>query len=217
MRINFLFVKTIVVLLLIINSISGFSQNKIQLTASEKEGVLLMREEEKLAHDVYSFFAEKYSIPVFRNIMQSEVRHQDAMIWLMEKYGIEDPSKTEEGKFYNKDLQKLYDKLTTEGNTVADALKIGAYIEDLDIFDLKKLISETENEDIIRIYSNLLRASENHFRAFTRNLSNRDVTYVPKHLTQTEMDEILSQNNNRGNRNGNGNGNRGRRGNGCRR
>lgn len=162
----------LIVIVLAINSITGFSQNSTQLTAYEKEGILLMREEEKLAHDVYSFFVEKYNIPIFRNIKQSEVMHQKSMIWLMEKYDIKDPSFEEQGKFNNKELQKLYDRLTVQGNTLIEALKIGAYIEELDIFDLKKLMKKTDNEDILRVYSRLLWGSENHFRAFTRNLSN---------------------------------------------
>ena len=196
------FLSAGLVIVLAINSITGFSQNSTQLTAYEKEGILLMREEEKLAHDVYSFFVEKYNIPIFRNIKQSEVMHQKYMIWLMEKYDIKDPSFEEQGKFNNKELQKLYDRLTVQGNTLIEALKIGAYIEELDIFDLKKLMKKTDNEDILRVYSRLLWGSENHFRAFTRNLSNRGVEYEPEFLTKEEMETMLNKYNQR-NRNWN--------------
>jgi len=196
------FLSAGLVIVLAINSITGFSQNSTQLTAYEKEGILLMREEEKLAHDVYSFFVEKYNIPIFRNIKQSEVMHQKSMIWLMEKYDIKDPSFEEQGKFNNKELQKLYDRLTVQGNTLIEALKIGAYIEELDIFDLKKLMKKTDNEDILRVYSCLLWGSENHFRAFTRNLSNRGVEYEPEFLTKEEMETMLNKYNQR-NRNWN--------------
>jgi hypothetical protein len=191
------FLSAGLVIVLAINSITGFSQNSTQLTAYEKEGILLMREEEKLAHDVYSFFVEKYNIPIFRNIKQSEVMHQKSMIWLMEKYDIKDPSFEEQGKFNNKELQKLYDRLTVQGNTLIEALKIGAYIEELDIFDLKKLMKKTDNEDILRVYSRLLWGSENHFRAFTRNLSNRGVEYEPEFLTKEEMETMLNKYNQR--------------------
>jgi len=196
------FLSAGLVIVLAINSITGFSQNSTQLTAYEKEGILLMREEEKLAHDVYSFFVEKYNIPIFRNIKQSEVMHQKSMIWLMEKYDIKDPSFEEQGKFNNKELQKLYDRLTVQGNTLIEALKIGAYIEELDIFDLKKLMKKTDNEDILRVYSCLLWGSENHFRAFTRNLSNRGVEYEPEFLSKEEMETMLNKYNQR-NRNWN--------------
>lgn len=120
----------------------------------------------------------------------------------MEKYDIKDPSFEEQGKFNNKELQKLYDRLTVQGNTLIEALKIGAYIEELDIFDLKKLMKKTDNEDILRVYSRLLWGSENHFRAFTRNLSNRGVEYEPEFLTKEEMETMLNKYNQR-NRNWN--------------
>ncbi|MDD3739470.1 MAG: DUF2202 domain-containing protein [Lentimicrobiaceae bacterium] len=189
---NKFFLKTILLLVLAINSFAAFSQKTTKLTTSEKEGILLMREEEKLAHDVYSFFAEKYDIPIFKNITKSELVHQKSMIWLMEKYDIEDPSYEEQGKFRNKDLQKLYNKLTSQGNTLIEALKVGAYIEDLDIYDLKNLMKETENEDILRVYNRLLLGSKNHLRAFVRSLSGRGVEYKPEFITKDEMNTILN-------------------------
>ncbi len=63
--------------------------------------------------------------------------HQKSMIWLMENMTLKILTFEEQGKFNNKELQKLYDRLTVQGNTLIEALKIGAYIEELDIFDLK--------------------------------------------------------------------------------
>jgi hypothetical protein len=184
-----------IVIILIINSFIGCTQNinLTTLTTFEKEGILLMREEEKLAHDVYSFFAQKYNIPIFRNITKSEVEHQKLMIQLMEKYGIKDPSFEEEGKFHNNELQELYHRLTVQGNTLIEALKIGAYIEELDIRDLKQLMKETDNEDILTTYNPLLWGSENHLRAFVRNLTNRGVEYQPVFLSAEEFNSILNK------------------------
>ena len=187
--------KTGIVIILIINSFVGCTNNVnlTTLTTFEKEGILLMREEEKLAHDVYSFFSQKYNIPIFGNITKSEVEHQKLMIQLMEKYGIKDPSFEEEGKFHNKELQELYDRLTVQGNTLIEALKIGAYIEELDIRDLKQLMKETDNEDILATYNPLLWGSENHLRAFVRNLTNRGVEYQPVFLSAEEFNSILNK------------------------
>lgn len=191
---NFL-LKTCLVIALTISSFTGFSQRANQITDSEKEGILLMREEEKLAHDVYFFFANKYNIPIFRNIAKSEAIHQNLMISLMNKYGIDDPSFAEQGKFYNEDLQELYYQLTAQGNTLIEALKVGAFIEDLDIFDVKQLMKETDNEDILWTYNRLLWGSKNHLRAFVRNLLNRGIEYVPSFISIDEMNAILNYNN----------------------
>ncbi|NLX40946.1 MAG: DUF2202 domain-containing protein [Bacteroidales bacterium] len=184
-----------IIVVLIINSFIGCAQNVnlTTLTTSEKEGILLMREEEKLAHDVYSFFAQKYNIPIFRNITNSEVEHQKLVIQLMDQYGIKDSSYEEESKFHNKELQELYDQLTVQGNTLIDALKIGAYIEELDIHDLKQLMKETDNEVILGTYDPLLWGSQNHLRAFVRNLTNRGVEYQPVFLSAEEFYSILNK------------------------
>jgi hypothetical protein len=43
--------------------------------------------------------------------------------------------------------------LTSEGNTIENALSTGAFIEEYDIADLKKLIAETQNADIKLVYA----------------------------------------------------------------
>lgn len=184
-----------VAMILIINSFIGCTQNidTTILTPSEREGILLMREEEKLAHDVYGFFANQYNIPIFGNIAKSETVHQKMVIELMSRYEIEDPSFDEEGKFHNEELQELYDKLTAQGTTLIEALKIGAYIEELDIRDLKQLMKETDNEDILATYNPLLQGSENHLRAFVRNLVNRGIEYQPVFLSIEEFNSILNK------------------------
>ena len=184
-----------VAMILIINSFIGCTQNMDStiLTPSEREGILLMREEEKLAHDVYGFFANQYNIPIFGNIAKSETVHQKMVIELMSRYEIDDPSFDEEGKFHNEELQKLYDKLTAQGTTIIEALKIGAYIEELDIRDLKQLMKETDNEDILATYNPLLQGSENHLRAFVRNLVNRGIEYQPVFLSIEEFNSILNK------------------------
>lgn len=184
-----------VAMILIINSFIGCTQNidTTILTPSEREGILLMREEEKLAHDVYGFFANQYNIPIFGNIAKSETVHQKLVIELMSRYEIEDPSFDEDGKFHNEELQELYDKLTAQGTTLIEALKIGAYIEELDIRDLKQLMKETDNEDILATYNPLLQGSENHLRAFVRNLVNRGIEYQPVFLSIEEFNSILNK------------------------
>jgi hypothetical protein len=54
-----------------------------------------MRQEEKLARDVYRTLGETFSINQFRNIPMSEQKHTDAMELLLERYDIEDPIEDE--------------------------------------------------------------------------------------------------------------------------
>ncbi|MHB9055157.1 MAG: DUF2202 domain-containing protein [Paludibacteraceae bacterium] len=163
------------------------------VTQNDINKMLFMREEEKLANNVYAFFNNKFKRRVFENIAKSEVQHQNAIIWLIELFKIEIPGQTPAGVFSNEDLQALYNRIIQNSVTVVDAFKAGAYIEEHDILDLKKSLSETQNEYIKKVYTNLMNASCNHLRAFVANLRNYQINYVPAILSQEEFNEIISK------------------------
>ena len=142
------------------------------LDSQEIADLLHMREEEKLARDVYLKMGEQYGVPIFDNIAQSEQRHMDAVKGLLDKYGLEDPvGDNPVGVFEDTDLQTLYDALIARGETsLAEAYQVGVDIELLDISDLEIAIAATDNADIQRVYSNLLAGSQNHLAAFTAEL-----------------------------------------------
>ncbi len=147
--------------------------NKVELTDSIKDGLLLMREEEKLARDVYLTLNNYYSsqTQVFANIANSEQRHMDAIKRLLDNYWIEDPVKSNDiGVFTNSELSKLYNELVEKWKqSLTDALQVGVDIEKLDISDLEKQLSNLKDgTDIYQVYSSLLRWSNNHLRAFSR-------------------------------------------------
>ena len=129
-----------------------------------------MREEEKLARDVYVTLYAKWGLRMFNNISSAEQRHTNAIVTLLNRYGIVDPAAGNAvGVFTNPDLQALYDKLIAQGSTSsAEALKVGVFVEQTDIQDLKTHIAETTKADILQVYNNLLRGSQNHLRAFSR-------------------------------------------------
>ncbi|RTZ61165.1 MAG: hypothetical protein DSZ31_00750 [Gammaproteobacteria bacterium] len=166
---------------------------KKKLTPQEIETLLYMREEEKLARDVYLTLYQKWGLPVFRNIVRSEQRHMDIMGALIKKYGLEDPVTDKIGVFKNKHLQSLYTKLVAQGEkSVVEALKVGATIEEVDIEDLKRAIAETDNEDLKIAYANLMKGSRNHLRAFTRVLRRWGYQYTPQYLSAEEYEKIIS-------------------------
>lgn len=164
------------------------------LSEAETAELLFMREEEKLARDVYTVLYSKWNQSVFNNISQSEQQHMDALFTLIERYDLEDPVKSNDvGVFTNTDLAALYTTLTEQGNlSLIDALKVGAAIEEIDILDLYEAIEATDNEDLKIVYNNLLKGSENHLRSFVKVLDRNGVTYSPQYLTQAQYDEIVN-------------------------
>ncbi|HPF16194.1 MAG TPA: DUF2202 domain-containing protein [Thermotogota bacterium] len=190
------------------------------LTAEDAEEVLWVREEEKLARDVYLTLYEQWGLTTFRNIADSEQKHMDAVNEeLIIPYGLEDPVTTDTvGVFTNPELQAIYNQLIEKGSvSIEDAVVIGMMIEDMDIFDLQEAMDKTDNEDIIRVFTSLENGSENHMRAFYRQVEKYGASYTPQYITEEEMNEILSgsngNNGNGDNQNGNQyNGNQGSNG-----
>jgi hypothetical protein len=164
------------------------------LSDEEVADALFMREEEKLARDVYQVLYETWDMQIFSNIAQSEQTHTEAIRTILEKYNVADPVIDDTvGVFQNEDLQKLYTSLVETGKTSkVAALTVGATVEDLDIRDLQEAIARTDNSDIKLVYENLSRGSRNHLRAFTRQISAEGVSYSPQYITQGEYEAILN-------------------------
>lgn len=176
-----------------------------ELSQDEIDALMLMREEEKLARDVYLALYDSWNLPIFSNIAGSEQRHFDGVGTLIEKYGLVDSAENELGVFApGSSMQALYKELVAAGEASQEAaLRVGATIEDMDIYDLRKLLGEVDNRDIQFVFQNLLNGSMNHLRAFTRLL--RPEVYDAQYLSQEEVDEIISSVRERG-RYGNGRG-----------
>ena len=178
-----------------VSLLSSISEAEKQpLSATDEAGIVKMREEEKLARDVYLTLAKKYNLSVFENIAQSEQVHMDAIKTLIDKYEIKDSAVDDTvGVFSDSEMQQLYNELVTKGSqSTKDALLVGATIEDLDIYDLDNLIKETNNSDIKLVYERLTWGSENHLRAFIRNLNEIGVTYQPEYISQERYEAIIN-------------------------
>ena len=164
------------------------------LSDGELEALIFMREEEKLARDVYLHFYDLWGSSIFINIANSEQTHTDAVLHLIQKYGLADPATgKQEGVFLNPMLQGLYDMLIAQGTaSLMDALVVGTTIEDLDIYDLHRLMIDVDNQDITLVFEMLLKGSRNHMRAFSSRLAAMSVVYIPVYISQEEYDSIVS-------------------------
>ena len=90
---------------------------KEELSSTEISSLLWMREEEKLARDVYLTLNTKWNMQIFSNIAESEQTHTNAVLTLINKYSLVDPVGTNGiGVFKDTTFQKLYIQLVDEGN-----------------------------------------------------------------------------------------------------
>jgi len=169
------------------------------LSAAETDGLLYMFEEEKLARDVYTALYAQWGQATFQNIAASEQIHMDAIATLLTRFGIAVPG-TAAGVFNNTALQSLYKDLLAKGSlSYADALKVGATIEEVDITDLRSRLAQTTNSDIQFVYNNLMSGSYNHLRNFAKVLNRlTGETYQPQYLDADLYQSIVTGSNGKG-------------------
>lgn len=164
------------------------------VSSADAAGLIWMREEEKLAHDVYVTLGNVWGSNVFSNISQAENTHVSAVGTLLDRYDIKDPiTSSEVGVFTDPTFTKLYGELVATGSkSLVDAMTVGAVIEDLDIMDLQRLVSTSP--DIAIVYDALELGSRNHMRAFYRQLQRLGADYTPTYISQAAFDEIIAGN-----------------------
>ena len=161
------------------------------LDAAEIAGLRFMREEEKLAHDVYVALFARWGRNVFSSIADSETQHTEAVLGQLQRYGIDDPAAGKAaGEFEDSYLQALYDRLVAMGNvSQEEALKVGCLIEETDIQDIRDKMAETDETSIRRVYQSLLCGSYNHLKAFNGQLG---TPYAAQVIPQALYDEIAA-------------------------
>ena len=164
------------------------------LTAVETKDLIFMREEEKVARDTYLTFYDVWDLATFSNIASAEQSHMDALLKLLNKYNLPDPAAGNAiGEFTNTDLQSLYNTLVAKGEiSNLNALNVGGLIEEKDMVDIKRAISEAQKDDIISTYTNLMCGSRNHLRGFAKSIEAlTGAPYVAQILSQAEVNEIV--------------------------
>lgn len=176
---------------LILSLGSPLYADEADLSELEIDDLVFMREEEKMARDVYAELYQYYKengieLIVLANITLSEQRHMDAMLDLLEKYQLEDPAADlNPGEFENGVLAAVYENLVSgseQNQTILEeplsggkvspeaALYVGAWIEERDMIDILHAIENTSRADIVGVYTNLLCGSREHLRAFVKRL-----------------------------------------------
>ncbi len=162
-------------------------------TPAESAALASLREEEKLARDVYTALDGQAAL--FANIAASEQTHTDAVRALLLRYGIDDPAAGRAaGSFSSPTFQALYGALVARGQmTTIAALQVGVEIEELDLADIAAMRPLTAHDDVRDTLDNLARGSRNHLRSFWARLQEAGGTYTPQHLDEATFRAVLAQ------------------------
>jgi len=165
---------------------AAFDDNELAVLHSIKE-------EEKLARDVYTALYEKWGSQVFSRISGAESNHLNAVNYLLKSEGDSDTLIGAPGIFTNPEVQLLYSELISKGSvSLAEAFATGALIEEMDIFDIQKSLAGVSNENILMVFENLTRGSRNHLRAFNRQLTSIGLEYNPVYISADEFELIVN-------------------------
>jgi hypothetical protein len=159
---------------------------------SNGSDLLRLREEEKLAHDVYVKLAETSGLPIFRNISRAESQHMQSVERLVRSSNARNSALNgSPGVFLFPEYQQLYNSLVASGSqSPLEALMVGARIEEMDIADLRRMLNETSDPRVRQVLQRLMQASQNHLRAFASQIAQQGASYNAEFLSQAEFDQI---------------------------
>lgn len=171
------------------------SETATKASEAEIVGLLWVREEEKLARDSYITLYQRWGLRVFNNISVAEQQHMDSVLVVLNTHGITDPViDNTVGAFNNPILGDLYDQLMVDGDqSLLDALCVGAFIEEIDIRDIRVSIANSTQADIILLYENLMAGSARHLQAYVTQIEAMGIQYQAQVMDQTEVDAILGR------------------------
>lgn len=145
------------------------SDNAVAVVANVEDAANLkmMFEEERMAHDLYVAFGEKWGSRKFSNISNAETRHNSVVGAEMDRLGVAKPDTSVAGKYENSEIQALYDGWLARGlESQQEAFVVGAELERRDIADLEKVMDATLDQQLKDVYGRLLDGSKKHLAAF---------------------------------------------------
>ena len=196
------------------------SMDGIVLDYNEQTHLVFMREEEKLARDVYIRLSTMYpDHPIFGKIDDSEQRHTNAVRAMLKKYGLDDPNTNDNvgvytGEDYGWYFSEKFELLVERASiSELEALYVGAFIEELDMMDIKQCprvivdtdngiddVTEcgmiyTDNADVANLHASLLEGSDSHLVSYVRNIEKYigRGNYQAQVLPQEQVDQILGR------------------------
>ena len=175
---------------------ANFAASQNEISKSDRDAIIYVVQEEKVAHDFYKAMYELHGVISFRSISKSEGLHMDQAKQLIEHFGIEDPNKEyydTPGSFKNPKFEEMYNSLVRNGtNSIVDALVEAARFEEMDIVDIQRFTASTQDEYLKSTFEKLSGVSENHLKALVKDLFERGVEYTPKYLSAEQYNEIIT-------------------------
>jgi hypothetical protein len=165
------------------------------LSASERQTLLHLSEQEKLARDLYESLSETWRLDVFHTTSGSEDIHADALRTLLGRYKLFDPSQgLGRGEFSRVDLAERYGDLIARGRfSPVEALKAAASVEELEIEDMSRRLLDVQVPEIQSVLETVVSSDKHHLRSLVVALRKLGHAYQPTRLPRDQYDLILDE------------------------
>ncbi len=162
-------------------------------TTVEQQNLVFMREEEKLAWDLYREMHQIWGLSVFKSVSGEEKEHMKKMLGLLQMYNIPDPVQGDvPGRYVNVYISDIYQSLSQQGRrSVQDALKVCALQEEINILDLIRVSQSATQPKVLEVYAELQRNSISHLRSFAHSLEILGIRYQGVKIPQNTIDSIV--------------------------
>lgn len=171
----------------------GKSTAPVTLSEAARAALQFQLDEERMAGELYLALEAKHAAQPFRDIPRAEARHRALLENLAARAGLKTPAAPEPGRFAPAAIQSRHDTLLARGQaSLVEALKVGAFVEEQNIADLRALAVTTDEPEFKAALAALERGSQHHLQAFVRQLRVQGVEYQAQVLPPDEVTRLTA-------------------------
>jgi hypothetical protein len=164
------------------------------LSVEAMEGLIFLRNGERLARDVARALMDYYGSHPFFGQSEAERSHGEAIGQLMTRYALYDSVSTQlPGEFSDPYWQSEYDFYLSQAELgYIDALLVSVEIQEAALVDLRYWNSLSETDYVVvEVIRALLLATRNHLRLLNNELESVGYEYTPMYLSGAAYADIV--------------------------
>ncbi len=162
-----------------------------QITETEAGDLQLLREEEKLARDLFRDWSDRSEL--FGAVAHSKQLHFEIVGALLQRHQVTDRTLGGEGLYVFPQLQTLHQELLARGgSTELEALAAGAELHERDLVGLEEAAGRSQLEDVRASLAEIQRGARNHLRGCVEELALQGVDYAPRLLSPEAFAAIIN-------------------------
>ena len=141
------------------------------LTDAQKEKIISIAQELKLAQNLYSKIYKQWELKIFRNISKAKSHQIKVIKFLADRYNLELPPTFKDETFEDSSLQEKLDDLLNQAlSSEQNALEVAISTEENSIEDLNQTLHSDLPKDLELTYAHLLKADQRHLYIFQKIL-----------------------------------------------